>query len=91
MMFNIHNFFLFHILLQIIGAESEVGSVLHLTGDNVQSEITNADMIFIEYYAPWCGHCKKITPEFARAATRLKKDNISVCEIYYTRVITYYY
>lgn len=47
--------------------------VIQLSDSNFDSTVMNSeDMWLVEFYAPWCGHCKSLAPEWARAATGLK-------------------
>jgi protein disulfide-isomerase A6 len=47
--------------------------VVELTDSNFESLVLNSDhMWLVEFFAPWCGHCKNLAPEWARAATELK-------------------
>jgi len=46
--------------------------VVDLTDKNFASSVIGSDYVWIvEFYAPWCGHCKHFAPEFARAAQNL--------------------
>lgn len=47
--------------------------VIELTDSNFEQLVLNSEDIWlVEFFAPWCGHCKNLAPEWARAATELK-------------------
>ncbi|XP_065344874.1 protein disulfide-isomerase A6 homolog [Cloeon dipterum] len=55
------------------GGSGSDKDVIELTDSNFASKVLESeDLWLVEFFAPWCGHCKNLAPHWAKAATELK-------------------
>lgn len=50
--------------------------VVKLTSRNFESHIADGSIWLVEFYADWCGHCKRFAPTYVSIAQSLHAENI---------------
>ncbi|GAA5891706.1 hypothetical protein JCM8208_007376 [Rhodotorula glutinis] len=65
-------------LAAVASASSDVSD---LTKDSFPAFVQGDSPSLVEFFAPWCGHCKALAPHYEEAATILKKDKINIAKV----------
>ncbi|CDO92705.1 unnamed protein product [Kluyveromyces dobzhanskii CBS 2104] len=59
----------------------EDSAVVKLTSDTFHDFIKEHPLVLAEFFAPWCGHCKTLAPEYVKAADELESKDIPLVQI----------
>ncbi|CAJ2660675.1 unnamed protein product [Trifolium pratense] len=61
--------------------EIDEKDVVILKDNNFTDVVNKNRFVLVEFYAPWCGHCQALAPEYAAAATELKSENVVLAKV----------
>lgn len=49
---------------------------MDVTEENFQALVLDTPAtVLVEFYAPWCGHCKKLAPTYEKLAVKYREDD----------------
>jgi protein disulfide-isomerase-like protein len=61
-------------LLLFAYATADSSFVVDLTPENFDQVVDGSKHVFVEFFAPWCGHCKNLAPAYEQVAEAFSKE-----------------
>ncbi|KAJ9171748.1 hypothetical protein P3X46_015067 [Hevea brasiliensis] len=61
-------------ILVLLAVSALADDVVVITEDSFEKVVGQDRGALVEFYAPWCGHCQKLAPEYEKLGTSFKKE-----------------
>mmetsp|Transcript_7837 Transcript_7837/g.5881 ORF Transcript_7837/g.5881 Transcript_7837/m.5881 type:complete len:375 (+) Transcript_7837:72-1196(+) len=70
------------VLVVICILTKSFGDVINLSDENFDEVVDGSTNVLVEFYAPWCGHCKNLAPEWKIAGETFQDgDDIKIAAV----------
>jgi thiol-disulfide isomerase/thioredoxin len=63
------------VLVDTANNDIRISSLMPRSGNDM-SRLTSEGTWFINFYAPWCGHCKRVMPVWEQVAAEMKGSGV---------------
>jgi len=61
--------------------EASIAGVTDLTADNFDEIVGKEQAVLAEFYAPWCGHCKSLVPEYTKLGAAVASNKAAAAKV----------
>ena len=57
------------------------GNLYILETDTFSKALEEFEFMMVKFYAPWCGHCKKMAPIYADVAKKINDPRVKIAKV----------
>ena len=68
-------------MLGVQAEEAADSKVVSLTQDSFGKFVNDEPLSLVEFFAPWCGHCQALAPQYEVAAKELESEKIKLAKV----------
>jgi len=69
------------VFVAVFAAQATASDVVVITDDTWEQVLSENPVALVEFYAPWCGHCKTLAPEYEILATEFKDEDVLIAKV----------